>query len=612
FVVAGWYKAQGWEPFSDTTMHRIFSVLPATEGTTGSTQLFVKDGTLSLRVEDDTGVAGTFSYPLTERNFPEDAWMYIVCHIGGNQRGQCSIFVDNRPVPVEYSTTAPRSDGYCLRLSDNWPCTFPIISADSDGDPNTLDVSSTEGYADSGYFRVEDEVVFYGAKTATSFLSLRRNVGSSKSSQMPSGAKVLPASAISTSSSYWMDRPPLKGDVVSLVQYEIAAETGYRAAGRDPQSMQLDLDAILDADTSAYVLCAPANISFSTTLPLSGPVMAFCGTSGTCCTGDIGTGRASIFWFSKPENSDGFVGDAGPQTIAHPDHSVFRLSTDLDASCTEMAANLLPPSERYYRCSMVLIDGEVLGVKPTYPGKPMEIQRGMLGTSPAPHSKGAWAIPLEFYSVDTLHTDMSAEMNSISDSIQISSSRRYWRLDDEILRACFDGPGFPPSSVPLFRGAFGSIPAEHKAGTLAVIFPCLAGNSYEVDESDGRQGGYLEFSRHRPGMRISGLTWADLAPDPFVQLHFWADVADDHDFVREPVSPNVFHFTSKSKDFSISRNGEPVLTDNVTVRVMHEYLRGAWLPNDPTRHSWKVLPQIDKIDLWIQEPDVVFEHREHP
>jgi len=614
-AVGGWFKALGWEPSADTNMHRLFSILPKTAGVSGSTQLFIKDGLLSLRVEDDNGVAGSFSYRLTAQTFPQNAWMHIICHIGGNQQGQCSIFVDHRPVPIEYSTSASRSDGYCVLLKGIWPCTVPIISQDIDGDPSTLDVNSTEGYADSGYFRVEDEVVFYGAKTATSFLSLRRSVGGTQTSSLAVGTRILPASAIDQSFANWSASGPTAGDEVTLVAYEMEPDNGYRASSRDPQKMTLDIGTVYDPHT-ANVLCAPKNVSFSTGLPLAAHVFGFCGTSGTMTTGDRGTGDIDVFFFSAPGQSDGFVGDAGFQFLARPRNPVFRIRSDMQASGSDSAWDFYASANNMMGSgsgSLFQIDDEVIGAICTgsYPGT---LQRGILGTAAAKHGGGTWAVPLDYYDARPLPADLDATTAafSISDSRDSLFSGNFWRIDDEIAYFYVDSASQNHDVMRVLRGSFGSVPSVHQAGSLAVAFPHLACPNYDFGGADGLQRSFLEFSRHRPGMRISGLTWKDLAPDPFVQLHFWADVADDHDFVREPVSPNVFHFTSKSKDFSISRNGEPVLTDNVTIRVMHEYLRGAWLPNDPTRHSWKVLPQIDKIELWIQEPDVVFEHREHP
>jgi len=610
-VVAGFLNAQGWVPSSDSAVHRIFSIMPASEGTKGSTSLYVANGYLSLRVEDDSGVAGTFSYRLDVKNFPADTWMGIVCHIGGNQPGQSSILVDNRLVPIEYSSTSPRTDGYCLKLRGDWPCTFPTIAPDSDADPTTLDVNSTEGYPDSGYFRVDDELLFYGSKTATSFLSLRRCIGGSIASALPVGGRILPAAAI-VSPRFWMAAPPARGDRITLIQYEEGTDMWCRSSGRDPQAMTLDLPAVLDADARTLVFAAPANAAFSTTLPLSGTVMAFCGTSGTCCTGDPGTGRASIFWLAKPGASDGFAGDSGPLSFAIPNHPVFRLTKGLDVSCTSLDYSNLPYSTTGYHSFLLQIDSEIIGVKVLSEGKPVELSRGFFGSVPTSHEKGSWALPLEYYGVCTKDEALPATDKFIRWPYEIISSYRYWRIDDEIVFAAMPSRGLPLGDVPLFRGAFGSVPADHQAGALYVEFPCLAAPPIDFSSRDGVKSGALEFTRSRPGMLIFGIGWKDLAPDPFVQLHFWADVADDHDFVREPSSPNVFHFTSKSRDLSISRNGEPVISDTLTVCMAQEYLPGAWLPNDPTRHSWKTIPRIDEIDLWVREPDVVFEHREHP
>ncbi|MFA4987235.1 MAG: hypothetical protein WC712_11670, partial [Candidatus Brocadiia bacterium] len=615
FAVGGWFKAQGWDPSSDTTMHRLFGVQPATAGVTGSTQLYIQNGLLTLRVEDDNGVAGTFSYRLTAQNFPRETWMYIVCHIGGNQPGQCSIFVDNRPVLLEYSTSASRSDGYCIGLTGKWPCTFPVITADVDADPATLDVDSTEGYPDTGYMRVEDEVIFYGAKTATSFLSLRREIGGTKPSLLPVGTKILPAAIIAGGfdSAFWHGGTPKVGDEVTLLSYTASSKDRvFRKSGRDPQKMTLDMDSVFDQGPGAYahVFCAPKNAAFSTTLPLDENVFVFCGTSSTTTSGDPETGKVQVFFFSAPGKDDGFVGDSGFEFIAKPKNPPCRITDNIDPTTTEIYLSYSISDAISF---LVQVDDEIIGISKLN-GVYSPAQRGMLGTTPAAHKAGTWALPLDWFSVAPLPVDLDANTTSYLDPTNALAYNRCSRIDDEIVRISYEY--LPAEKIYVYkfaRGVFGSVPAAHTAGTLAVQFPCLAPSVYDFDDKNGTQTNYFEFRRNRPGARLLGLTWSELLPaDPYVLLHFWADVADDRDFVREPVSPNVFHFTSKSTDFSISRGSEPVITDNYTIRVMNEYLRGAWLPNDPTRHSWKLLPQVDKIDLWVQEPDIVFEHTERP
>jgi hypothetical protein len=76
---------------------------------------------------------------------------------------------------------------------------------------------------------------------------------------------------------------------------------------------------------------------------------------------------------------------------------------------------------------------------------------------------------------------------------------------------------------------------------------------------------------------------------------------------------DMFHFTSDDTDLSICHaDGSAVMGDSVLIRFTAEYLDGAWLPNDPTRHSWKNPPVLDKIEFWLEQQDTIYRHRESP
>ncbi|MFA4987321.1 MAG: hypothetical protein WC712_12105, partial [Candidatus Brocadiia bacterium] len=605
--------AQGWVPSSDPAMHRIFTQQNPDGNGPGSTRLYIEAGKLILRVEDDCGASGEFSCRLTDGIFPPDTWMFIVCHIFGNQRGQCSIFLDSRPVPIDYSCGSADETGDCCRLAAEWAYRAPSIVKDTDADDSTLEVDSTSGYPTCGYFRVDNEIIYYESKTLTSFRALRRQVGSTERSALAPGSKILPAAALE--SGLRIPDAYTAGRTVTLVTYKQIFDgkqmINEMARSKDiaPISFRLDMDAVRDGKRWGVIIAAPRDYAFGTTSSLGWLTRAYVGTSGTITSGAPETGLIHSYFLASPGTSDGFQGDCAFPFVGWPLVGLTFLQRAIGASDTSPYTPIWTSLSN--RALLVQLDSEIIGYDARDTYSPV-IHRGLLGTTPAAHPAGTKCIPLPFFEAAVFPSDIGPDTKSF-DYRSYSLRDNCWRVDDEILYLKRDSsPAEDREYCSLIRGLYGSTPSAHAANSFAIKFTSLAPPVYDFDSPEGVQTGFLEVRRHRPGMRLLGLTWADLAPDPFVLIHAWADVADDHDFVREPVSPNVFHFTSKSKDFSISRNGEPILTDSVTVRVMHEYLRGAWLPNDPTRHSWKVLPQIDKIELWIQEPDVVFEHREHP
>ena len=143
-----------------------------------------------------------------------------------------------------------------------------------------------------------------------------------------------------------------------------------------------------------------------------------------------------------------------------------------------------------------------------------------------------------------------------------------------------------------------------------IAFPAFFDFAYDLSGNTDIQNDFIEFVRNRPGSRYLALTWNDLGRNEYLRTHFWLALNENGDYTSHSDGFNTFHFTDASSDFTISRDGKPVVSDEIYLRIVCEYLPGAWVPDNPNRHGWKASPNIDSIEIWCEDPDIIFLHEE--
>ncbi len=610
-----WIKAKGWDPSSTTGKHSIYTVRPTETSTVGEIELAVIDGALTLTVTDDAGGWGKLSYPLTSAIFPKDSWMFVGFQAGGNKRGQMAIFVDNMLVEAEYSASSEK--GYCHKSATSFSRTKPTLTMAVDAAAVSLQVSSASDFPTSGWLRIEDELIYYGSRTDIAFNSLRRGAAGTDAATHEAGKIVVSAFAISGEPA--PDELPASGESVTLISY-------YQIGSYDPvpyyarsldrtETFTLDMDAKYDSTANMWVFAPPLDVTYSqpSQLKVSATdlLFAFFGNSGTLLTGDYNTGRLNLFILAADSSAPAFVGSIACAAVLRPFENTFRIPISIEESDSTASSTLFPGSAE---CGLVAVGEEIIGYRRA--DGQLVLTRGMLGSKTQSHIAGDWALPVAMHKVSVLNNDLTPTLSSYtSDTSGFSGT---YRINDEVLhyqsmaRKIESEPIQYEYNVSMLRGYLGSTPSAHSVGDLMISFHTFNQFTYDATGTTSLRNTHLDFMRTKAGSRIVAMARENLIDSDYIRTHMWISPHSAgslmNDFKLGSTTPGMLYFDSKSGRVEVF--DEPIISDSITIRLAFEYKEGAWKPNDPTAHEWKVGPVLDKIVLFCEDPDTILYHEE--
>jgi hypothetical protein len=227
------------------------------------------------------------------------------------------------------------------------------------------------------------------------------------------------------------------------------------------------------------------------------------------------------------------------------------------------------------------------------------VRRAVLGTATATHPPWSPAIFLEAVPV----SELSAATVDVIEELPLRSSAGfedtgYAMVGSEIVGYCRRrGNGLGEA---LFRGAYGTRPQPHPAGTLVLPLPFRYWDRY-LAESDSSELAYFQGSHSAAGTRWNriGLV-VDPAPHVTLRLQVRFDGAPGWDTEPTNRPGELYEFEGAGPHELRDAAGRPVRADQIEYRILFEYWTGAYLGN-----GWKQTPLVDTLYIEYGSPLVV-------
>ncbi|MBI2922771.1 MAG: hypothetical protein HYY18_17090 [Planctomycetes bacterium] len=260
----------------------------------------------------------------------------------------------------------------------------------------------------------------------------------------------------------------------------------------------------------------------------------------------------------------------------------------------------------------ILVDDELIGYVSYEPeGRKLNgLKRGYLGTAQRNHARGSLVYPLTPLAISALAAGVNAEhhyfLTADSDGFPEDG---YFLVDRELVGWTKRGPDFlmaPPGCD--FRGAFGTTPEPHEADALLYAMPWRFYDRY-THASDDTDLHWFEATTRATGARWKSIRWEEMFTGASVDIRV---------FVRFDRSGRWIHMAGESRrrkpggaplfyEFDDDRGGKlgDTVSDQLDVRVMFEYLEGAW-----AKGEWKESPQFRGFEVEYEQEHVVHRHEE--
>ncbi|GAB4150836.1 MAG: hypothetical protein Kow00107_01370 [Planctomycetota bacterium] len=615
-----WIRVKDWDTISSSERMYLYCLDLDYRPDEPAVELYIESSKLVLKATDDISEWGMLTYELTQQNFPENVWMHIMFHVGGNKREQMLLFVDQRPVECTYSSSSERGYlayfNYIVRSTPT--LSLPLAKGDL-----VMTVTSTSDFPDTGVVQVGDELIAYASKTDTTFDGLTRGVNSTDASDHAVGSRIVSCPMISYHFAF-----DLNGQSISTYSgYSSvfsAMQKGDEITVMNPAGTPVEKFAIEVVPfnyNSAYWLPLPKDHSFAAADSLSG-VVGLSGVSGTIASGKDTASFSPQFFSNKGSNE--FTGEVHSFAHFQPDYpaqQVMWFAENISEETTSVSTGGIGFQTTLWgltsdKFRLFAVNGEILAARTSgFSEEPdtIHFKRGLFGTTPHSINNYDNVTPLTWFNCIPLPMDM--DMTSSSFLVDRSNTGVY-RVGDELIyfktigTRTVDGADY--SLVRAIRGYMGSAESSHAKNDLMIQIYPVGQVLYDPLGDEYTQEDYVEFIRRSSSTRYHGITWNVLNPDERVRTHCSLSTTYRRVMPFEDIG-DLFHFTSDDTDLSISHSdGSAVMADSVLVRFTVEFLDGAWLPDDPTRHSWKNLPVLDKIELWIEQQDTVYRHSEGP
>ncbi|KAF0245041.1 MAG: hypothetical protein FD180_1978 [Planctomycetota bacterium] len=260
----------------------------------------------------------------------------------------------------------------------------------------------------------------------------------------------------------------------------------------------------------------------------------------------------------------------------------------------------------------VLIDDEIIGYVEfdVAREKIVKCRRGYLGTIARAHARGSRVFPLTMLAVAALQDSVTAGSREFHvNDVAGFPGDGFFLVDRELAGWTKESPrvlGTPAGCN--FRGAFGTTPDSHAAGSLLYAMPFRTYDRFTraADDSD--------LHCWEGKMRASGAKWKSIRWDEwfagggcdikvFVRFNSaprWTQLPADPGMARKEAFPKFHEFD----DNAGGKLGDRV-ADEIDVRVMFEYAEGAY-----SRGEWKESPLFRGMEIEYEQENVVHRHEE--
>ena len=226
---------------------------------------------------------------------------------------------------------------------------------------------------------------------------------------------------------------------------------------------------------------------------------------------------------------------------------------------------------------LVAIDGEIVGVR-SFNDQTGELQvatngRGMLGSEPRAHDVGARVHFVSCRPATALSSMVPASLSGfmVDEPSKLAQNSGTFLVNQELVHyswvrgTLFEMPQHEKRELGLFRGRYGTTPAQHDAGSLAIHWPIRYWDRYEAEADDPEQA-WLGFSYEAPNLYVTEVVWTEQIPDPLLDIICYVR-AD----ARVP-------FTELATGYPLWRFDDPVDPQSATGRPGHKILAqaGRW------------------------------------
>jgi hypothetical protein len=245
--------------------------------------------------------------------------------------------------------------------------------------------------------------------------------------------------------------------------------------------------------------------------------------------------------------------------------------------------------------------------------------RGVFGTEPGYHPPGEEVVVLNFPALTYLKGNINPRdwELSIEDAGGFPFSGAvlidnevigYDRLEDGALTMPQFSPYGEGRPCGLFRGRFGTEPAEHYEGGLVYFLPTRYPDLY-TPGSDSPESGCFTFGVEAPGAFFSEVNWIEKGGGAGADLVLLTRVGGRGSWGGYPAeSKDLFLFedpAGKKHRNHVVRQG-----DYIEIRVFTRYGREAFDPLDYAANGWKRAPLLEALSVECLEPSRVFRHEE--
>ncbi|MCE9582931.1 MAG: hypothetical protein K8T20_10585 [Planctomycetes bacterium] len=260
----------------------------------------------------------------------------------------------------------------------------------------------------------------------------------------------------------------------------------------------------------------------------------------------------------------------------------------------------------------ILIDDEIIGyAEYDAPSRSLKgVQRGYLGTTARAHAKGSVSFPLIHLAIGALAAAIDKGGNDLPlNSLGGFPAESFVLVDTEIIGASrqkTDNLTSPRGCS--FRGAFGTEATNHSKDALVYAMPFRYFDRYTraADDSDLH---WFGATFRATGARWKSLKWDEILGNGSTNIRL---------FVRFDAGPRWIEMPLESKgrkkepiprfiEFEDPKGGslEGTVADQVDVRVMFEYLDGAY-----KRGQWKAAPEFRGLEAIYEQDNVIHQHEE--
>ncbi len=245
--------------------------------------------------------------------------------------------------------------------------------------------------------------------------------------------------------------------------------------------------------------------------------------------------------------------------------------------------------------------------------------RGVFGTEPGYHAPGEEVVVLNFPTLTYLKENINARSweLSIEDAGGFPFSGAvliddevigYNRLEEGLLSMPQYNPYGEGKSSGLFRGRFGTEPAEHYEGGLVYFLPLRYPDLY-TPGSDAPETGGFTFGVEAPGAFFSEVNWIEKKGGPGADFVLLTRVGGRGTWDAYPAeSKDLFLFddpAGQKRRNHVLRQG-----DFIEIRVFTRYDSEAFDPLDYASNGWKRAPLLGALSVECLEPSRVFRHEE--